>query len=93
MVESTAVGMNIKNAETELLTRRLAEATGESLTTAITVAVRERLDRLRVDSADEAERKRQRLRQIAEDAAPRWRDDLRDRDHGDLLYDERGLPR
>lgn len=93
MVESTVMGMNIKNAETERLTRELASVTGESLTTAITVAVRERLARLHSDDPGEIERKRDRVRRIADDAAARWRDDLRTRDHGDLLYDERGLPR
>ena len=36
------MGLNIKNETTERLAHELARATGESLTTAITVAVRER---------------------------------------------------
>lgn len=39
--------LNIKNAETDRLARELADATGESLTAAIAVAVRERLERVR----------------------------------------------
>ena len=93
MVESTFVGMNIKNDETVRLTRQLAEVTGESLTTALTIAVKERLDRLQRTGSEEIARRRDQLRKIAEDAAPRWRDDLRTREHGDLLYDEQGLPR
>ena len=39
------MSMNIKNKEASRLTRQLAKLTGESLTSAITEAVRERLDR------------------------------------------------
>ncbi len=40
--------MNIKNEETQRLSHQLAARTGESVTTAVTVAVRERLERLTV---------------------------------------------
>lgn len=40
------MAINIKNAETQRLSNKLAEITGESITTAVTVAVRERLDRV-----------------------------------------------
>ena len=39
--------ISIKNEQTELLSRKLAELTGETLTDAIRVAVVERYDRLR----------------------------------------------
>lgn len=39
--------ISIKNDQTELLARKLAELTGESLTDAIRTAVAERYDRLR----------------------------------------------
>jgi antitoxin VapB len=39
--------ISIKNNETELLARKLAELTGETLTNAIRAAVAERYDRLR----------------------------------------------
>ena len=49
--------MNIKNKEASRLTRQLFELTGENLTTAITEAVRERLDRIRRErGVDLAER-------------------------------------
>ena len=41
------MSMNIKNKETYRLTKELSKLTGESLTTAVTEAVRERLDRVR----------------------------------------------
>ena len=86
------MALNIKNDEAERLARELAAATGESVTRAITVAVRERLARLRHrDDAAAAERA-DRLRVIAQDAAGRWVEPYRTADHGDLLYDESGLP-
>ena len=39
------MALNLKNAETELLARELAKRTGESLTVAVTVALKERLER------------------------------------------------
>ena len=41
------MSLNIKNAETHQLVQELAALTGETQTTAVTVAVRERLDRVR----------------------------------------------
>ena len=41
------MAFNVKNDETDRLVRRLTELTGESLTEAITEAVRQRLDRER----------------------------------------------
>jgi hypothetical protein len=40
--------LNIKNEEAHRLAAELAKITGESLTAAVTTAIRERLDRLRV---------------------------------------------
>lgn len=39
--------LNIKDPETDRLARELAAQTGESLTAAVTMALRERLERLR----------------------------------------------
>lgn len=39
--------LNIKNPETDRLARQLAAVTGESITTAVTTAVRERLELIR----------------------------------------------
>jgi len=73
------MGLNIKNDETYRLVEELAKLTGETLTGAVTQAVRERL-------AD-------RLLLIGKDCAARLKEPFRSADHGDLLYDERGLPR
>ena len=60
------------------------------MTAAVTTAVRERLDRVRREQeASLADR----LVEIGQDCAKRLREPFRSTDHGDLLYDERGLPR
>ncbi|MDR7420650.1 MAG: type II toxin-antitoxin system VapB family antitoxin [Armatimonadota bacterium] len=84
------MSLNIKNKEAHRLAHELASATGESLTTAVTEAIRERLARVRRrDDADLADR----LVQMGKDCARRLRQPFRSGDHSDLLYDERGLPR
>ena len=85
--------MNIKNEETTALARELAAATGETVTRAVTVAVRERLVRVRqLDQAAAAERVAK-MHRIALDAAPRWVEPYLSANHAELLYDEAGLPR
>jgi antitoxin VapB len=83
------MGLNIKNAETHRLVQELAALTGESMTAAVTEAVRERLDRVRrergVSLAD-------RLMAIGKECAAHLKEPFRSIDHDDLLYDERGLP-
>jgi antitoxin VapB len=87
------MGLNIKNPETEELARQLAHETGENLTRAITVAVRERLDRVRHRETTAASERSALLQRISTDAAGRWVEPYRSSDHGELLYDEAGLPR
>jgi antitoxin VapB len=87
------MALSIKSPEAERLARLLANATGESVTGAITTAVRERLERIEARAGDTARARADRLTAIAADAAPRWAESLRAADHGDLLYDEKGLPR
>jgi antitoxin VapB len=41
------MALNIKDPKTDTLARELAQTTGETITEAVTVAVQERLDRLR----------------------------------------------
>lgn len=84
------MALNIKNPETEKLARRLSRLTGESKTTAITEALRERLERL---SSDDANALAARLLQIGKECAAHLREPFRTVDHGDLLYDEKGQPK
>jgi antitoxin VapB len=82
--------MNIKSEEAHRLARTLAELTGESQTTAVTIALRERLERVRRDrQGDRATR----LLAIGTDCAAHLSEPYRSVEHGDLLYDARGLPR
>jgi antitoxin VapB len=84
------MGMNIKNDEAQMLAHKLSELTGESLTAAVTEAVRERLERLQnTHGAELAER----LLRIGKDCATHLKEPFRSADHGEMLYDERGLPR
>ena len=84
------MALSIKNEETHRLVRELAERTGETMTMAVTTAVRERLDRIR---RDQRESLADRLLAIGKDCAARLREPFRSVDHGDLLYDERGRPK
>jgi antitoxin VapB len=83
------MAMNIKNSETERLAKELAALTGESLTAAITESLRQRLERLRRKRGGLADR----LLAIGRDCAPRLKEPFRSAEHGDLLYDELGLPK
>ncbi|HYY68321.1 MAG TPA: type II toxin-antitoxin system VapB family antitoxin [Terriglobales bacterium] len=84
------MSLNIKNQETHKLATQLAKLTGESLTEAVTKAVRERLDRVRGQrGAGLAER----LVKIGKDCAAHLKEPFRSRAHGDLLYDDKGLPK
>jgi antitoxin VapB len=83
------MALNIKDSTADELARRLASATGESITTAVTVAVRERLER--VQGAAPAALREQELMRIARQAAAR---PVRDRRSAEeiLGYDAHGLP-
>jgi antitoxin VapB len=83
------MSLNIKNAETCRLVQELAQLTGESLTAAVTNAVKEKLAKERAYKPSRFDR----MMEIARDAASRFKEPWKSIDHGDLLYDEKGLPR
>ena len=85
------MSLNIKNEETCRLAGELANLTGETMTGAITVALRERLERERRERGVEA--RITKMRAVAERCADLLRDGPSAVEHGDLLYDERGLPK
>lgn len=82
------MALNIKDDATDRLARELAAETGESITRAVTVAVRERLERLR--GAAPRERRRQELTRIADRSAARRVQDERSAEQI-LGYDSDGL--
>ena len=84
------MSLNIKNEETCRLAGELARLTGETMTGAITVALRERLQRENHQRSVEV--RVQELRAIAERCARLLGPGPSAVEHGDFLYDERGLP-
>ena len=85
------MSLNIKNEETCRLAAELARLTGETKTGAITVALRERLERER--RTRDIEERRRAIHAIAERFAKHMGPGPSAVEHGDFLYDERGLPR
>lgn len=85
------MGLNIKNEETCRLAGELARLTGETKTGAITVALRERIEREK--RLRDADVRAQKLRKIAERCAKLLEPGPSAAEHGEVLYDERGLPR
>jgi antitoxin VapB len=81
--------LNIKDPETHKLARELAEQTGETMTRAVTEAIRERL--ARVSRAHRPETTADDLLSIGRRCAATLKG--KPLDHGSLLYDERGLPK
>jgi antitoxin VapB len=81
--------LNIKDPEAHKLAKLLSQETGESMTTAVTNALRERLERLR------ARRKSDAIAAAIDEIAKRGAalDKGPYIDHAELLYDEKGLPK
>lgn len=81
--------LNIKNPETHKLAAELAKQTGETMTCAVTQALRERLERV--------QRRRKPDATVADLLAigRRCASTLKGKpiDHAQLLYDDRGIPR
>jgi antitoxin VapB len=84
------VALSIKDPETDRLARELAAATGESLTEAVTKALRERLRVVQGDSRTDAEYLAD-IRKIVADYRRRPVVDSRSPDEI-IGYDENGLP-
>jgi antitoxin VapB len=81
--------LNIKDPEAHRLARKLAEQTGQSMTRAVTDALRERLARL--TRAQKPETTADELLAIGRRCAATLKG--KPVDHGSLLYDEHGLPK
>ncbi|HEY1884839.1 MAG TPA: type II toxin-antitoxin system VapB family antitoxin [Roseiarcus sp.] len=86
------MSLNIKNPEAHALAERLAKLTGETLTDAVTVALRERLARLE-QKPDFDEALYEKLKALTKGSRKLWREPYLSTDHGELLYDELGLPK
>ena len=85
------MSLNIKNEETCRLAGELARLTGATMTGAITVALRDRLEReKRLRNADALAEK---LHAIGQRCAARMGPGPSAVRHGEYLYDDRGLPK
>jgi len=84
------MSLNIKNEEAHRLAQELARLTGESMTAAVSEAIRERLERVRANSGNDLAR---RIMNIAKECGPLWKEPYRSIDIDELLYDEDGLPK
>lgn len=82
------MSLNIEDPEAHELAQRLAEETGESMTAAVTQAIRERLETIR-------RRKRDKILAALMEIGERGREIFTGPpvDHAEMLYDENGLPK
>jgi antitoxin VapB len=85
------MSLNIKNPEAHALAKELAELTGESMTEAIVVALKERLARER-NTEERIQERMAVITAIAQDVAERLGPEWRGMDVDAWLYDENGLP-
>jgi antitoxin VapB len=84
------MSLNIKNEKTHRRVRELARLTGESMTAAVDKAVQERLERVRGNKKGSLA---ERLLQIGKECAAHMKEPYLSIDHGEMLYDEKGLPK
>lgn len=84
------MSLNIKNEETHRLAQELARLTGESMTTAVGEAIRERLERVRGNSRKGTA---ERLMKIAKECSAHLKEPYKSMDIDELLYDEKGMPK
>jgi antitoxin VapB len=83
--------LNIKSDDAYRMASRLAELTGESLTTAVTTALRERLER--EEQARDREQRKRHIREIAADIRRHMKQPLPTSDHSWLYDEDTGLPK
>jgi antitoxin VapB len=82
------MSLNVKDPEAHRLAQAIAKATGETITHAVTEALRERYERLQ---ARRSKASVEELLAIAKRASSQVKRPYLD--HAEFLYDERGLPK
>jgi len=85
------MSLNIKSKDAHRLASELARLTGQSLTEAVTEAIREKLQR--VKSREPDPKLMEDMARIAHDIAARMSPEVKALDIDDLLYDENGMPK
>jgi len=94
--ESSGGSVNIKNAETTRMIRELAALEGVSLVVAVTEAVKEKLEKEKLEREAAAKPKKSRselLMEFAKEYTARVKDPVHSWEIDCLLYDEDGLPK
>ena len=81
------IQINIKNQKARALVDEIVQRTGETVTEAVTAALQRRLNELT------REEKLARVRELTKGLAQHWIEPWKSLDHGDILYDETGLPK
>ena len=81
--------LNIKDRDTNDLAHQVAKKTGETLTKAVNVALRERLERL--EKRDQTKKRVAAILELGRQGAKLFPGPHID--HAALLYDENGLPK
>lgn len=84
------MSLNIKNREAYNLASELAQLTGQSMTTVVLDALRKQRKELQQQQQKGAQV--QELMTIAKRCAAHIRQPVTALEHGDMLYNERGLP-
>jgi antitoxin VapB len=85
------MSLNIKDPEAHALARKLAKATGQSMTRAVIEAMREKL--VTLGPREEKRATVEEIMAIARKFASHMKEPGHSLDHGELLYDEWGLPK
>jgi antitoxin VapB len=84
------MSMNIKNEEAHRLAQEVAKLTGETITAAVTQALRERLANLRSKRSDDLV---EIVGRIGTSCSTHLKEPFLSTEHGDLLYGKDGLPK
>ena len=81
------IQINIKNQKARALVDQIVQRTGETVTEAVTAALQRRLNELT------REEKLARVRELTKGLAQHWVEPWKSADHGEILYDQQGLPK
>jgi antitoxin VapB len=88
------MALHLTDPETDELVRALARETGETLTMAVSRAVKERLDRVKTKQVSDDERFLADIEKIVSGVRPKWRRGKKTgREMIQEMYDENGLPK
>ena len=82
-----SIQINIKNQKARALVDEIVQRTGETVTEAVTAALQKRLNELT------REEKLARVRELTKGLADHWVEPWTSMDHGEILYDEMGMPK